>query len=429
MTQPLRVLIVDDSPDDIELVRRSLMSQGYDVESEAVDTPRAMRAALKTQQWDLIICDHAMPSFNAPEALGIAKEICPDIPFIIVSGEIDLNLAVDLIKSGARDYVQKNEMMRLGPVSEREVREARAAHEHKLAEERLRETQELFRAIVENVGDLVAVLDTEGRRIYNSPSYKPLFREQDIRPGTVSFKEIHADDRERIEEIFRRTVATGVGERAEFRFVLKDGSVRHMESEGRAIKGADGKVSRVVVVSRDITQLKRQQAELWEMAATDFLTGLPNRRYFLAQLEQEMARVHRVDRHCASVLMIDADHFKQVNDTFGHAVGDAMLIHLAVVMRNELRKVDAVGRIGGEEFAVILPGADVSAAKIFAERLRKKVAATPATHEERVISLTVSVGVAEMHAGDKNGDAALVRADRALYRAKERGRNRVEVEN
>ncbi|OGA19797.1 MAG: hypothetical protein A3H32_08820 [Betaproteobacteria bacterium RIFCSPLOWO2_02_FULL_63_19] len=428
MKQALRLLIIDDSPDDIELVRSSLSSQGYRVESTAVDTPMAMRAALNRQEWDLITCDHAMPGFNAPAALAIAKELCPDVPFIIVSGEIDLNLAVDLIKSGARDYVQKNEMMRLGPVSERELREARAAREHKLAEEKLRETQELFQAIVENVGDLVAVLDTEGRRIYNSPSYKPLFREQDIRPGSLSFTEIHSEDRERIKEIFHKTVATGVGERAEFRFVLKDGSIRQMESEGRVIKGADGKVSRVVVVSRDITKLKRQQAELWEMAATDFLTGLPNRRYFLAQLEQEMARVHRIDRHCASVLMIDADHFKQVNDTYGHAVGDSILIHLAVVMRNELRKIDAAGRLGGEEFAIILPGADISAAKIFAERLRKKVAGTPAAHEERVISLTVSIGVAAMNGSDKNGDAALVRADRALYRAKEHGRNRVEIE-
>ncbi|OGA52041.1 MAG: hypothetical protein A3G25_03275 [Betaproteobacteria bacterium RIFCSPLOWO2_12_FULL_63_13] len=428
MKQALRLLIIDDSPDDIELVRSSLSSQGYRVESTAVDTPMAMRAALNRQEWDLITCDHAMPGFNAPAALAIAKELCPDVPFIIVSGEIDLNLAVDLIKSGARDYVQKNEMMRLGPVSERELREARAAREHKLAEEKLRETQELFQAIVENVGDLVAVLDTEGRRIYNSPSYKPLFREQDIRPGSLSFTEIHSEDRERIKEIFDKTVATGVGERAEFRFVLKDGSIRQMESEGRVIKGADGKVSRVVVVSRDITKLKRQQAELWEMAATDFLTGLPNRRYFLAQLEQEMARVHRIDRHCASVLMIDADHFKQVNDTYGHAVGDSILIHLAVVMRNELRKIDAAGRLGGEEFAIILPGADISAAKIFAERLRKKVAGTPAAHEERVISLTVSIGVAAMNGSDKNGDAALVRADRALYRAKEHGRNRVEIE-
>ncbi|MBI3054936.1 MAG: PAS domain S-box protein, partial [Betaproteobacteria bacterium] len=313
MNQPLRLLIVEDSADDKELLLHSLRSQGYQVMSATVDTPVTMRAALERQEWDLIICDHSMPNFDAPAALAIAKELRPDVPFIIVSGEIDLNLAVALIRLGAQDYVQKSELIRLGPVIERELRDAKLTHQRKLAEDRLHESQELFRAIVENVGDLVAVLDTDGRRIYNSPSYRPLFREKDIRPGSASFLEIHLEDRERIKEIFRRTVATGGGERAEFRFVLKDGSIRHMESDGRAIRGADGTVSKVVVVSRDITQLKHLEAELREMAATDFLTGLANRRHFLARLEQELARIQRLEEHRASVLMLDSDHFKRVN--------------------------------------------------------------------------------------------------------------------
>ena len=94
-------------------------------------------------------------------------------------------------------------------------------------------------------------------------------------------------------------------------------------------------------------------------------------------------------------------------------------------MRNELRKIDTAGRVGGEEFAVILPGADLPAAEVFAERLRKKVAGTPVAQEDRVIPLTVSIGVAEMSASDVSTDAALVRADRALYQAKRDGRNAV----
>lgn len=281
---------------------------------------------------------------------------------------------------------------------------------------------------MENVGDLVAVLDTDGRRIYNSPSYRPLFRQKDIRKGSNSFLEIHPEDRARIKEIFRRTVATGVGERAEFRFVLKDGSIRHMESDGRAIRASDGRVSKVVVVSRDITELKLLEAKLREMAATDVLTGLANRRHFLALLDQELSRIHRLDGHCASVLMLDSDHFKKVNDTFGHATGDNVLRHLAVLMQRELRNSDTVGRVGGEEFAVILPGAELPAAEVFAERLRKKVARTPMAHQDRVIPLTVSIGVAGMRASDASADDALVRADRALFRAKECGRNMVAVE-
>src|SRR3970282_1378670 len=105
---------------------------------------------------------------------------------------------VSLIKAGARDCVHKSELIRLGAVIERELRDAELSRQRKLTEDRLRENQELFRAIVENVGDLVAVLDTDGRRVYNSPSYRPLFRPKDIRPGSSSFLEIHPEDRERI---------------------------------------------------------------------------------------------------------------------------------------------------------------------------------------------------------------------------------------
>jgi diguanylate cyclase (GGDEF)-like protein/PAS domain S-box-containing protein len=424
---PLRLLVVDDSEDDVDLLLHALRGQGYQTVHAAVDNPADMRSALEREPWDVIISDHSMSNFDAPRALALAKELRPDVPFIIVSGEIDLQLAVALMKSGAQDYVQKKELIRLGQVIERELHDANMVRERKRAEDKLRESQEIFRAIVENVGDLVALLDTEGRRIYNSPSYQPFFREEDIRVGSDSFKEIHPEDRERIRAVFRRTVATGVGERAEFRFVLKDGSIRHIESEGRAIHNSEGKVTEVIVVSRDITARKRMETELLEVATTDFLTGLPNRRHFLSRLEEELARVQRLEGQRAAVLMLDADHFKLVNDRFGHATGDKMLRHLASLIRGELRKIDTAGRLGGEEFAIILPGADPVSAEIFAERLRQKVAHSPLKLSDQEIPLTVSIGVAPMLAKDADADAALVRADRALYRAKDSGRNRVVV--
>jgi two-component system sensor histidine kinase UhpB len=265
--QPLRILIVDDSADDVDLLASALRSQGYRLSYSAVDNEAGMRAELERQQWDVIVSDHSMPSFDAPTALAIAKELCPDVPFIVVSGGDDLDLAVALVKSGAQDYVQKRDAIGLGQVIERELRDARLIRERKLIEDSLRESQEIFRAIVENVGDLVAVLDTDGCRIYNSPSYLAFFNEEDIRVGTNSFKEIHPEDRDHIKDVFRRTVATGVGERAEFRFVLKDGSIRHIESEGRAIHDAEGKVSKVIVVSRDITERKRAERQREQFAA------------------------------------------------------------------------------------------------------------------------------------------------------------------
>src|SRR6267142_300343 len=144
--------------------------------------------------------------------------------------------------------------------------------EHRHAEEKLRESEERFRLIAEHVGDLVAMVDTEGRRIYNSPSYRTVFKDGEIQPDTDSFREIHPEDRERVKAIFRETVETGVGQRTEFRFVLKDGGIRYIESEGRVIRDLAGKVSKVVVVSRDISERKRaEQRERMEHAVTRVL--------------------------------------------------------------------------------------------------------------------------------------------------------------
>ncbi len=177
----------------------------------------------------------------------------------------------------------------------------------------------------------------------------------------------------------------------------------------------------------DITERKRLEAELRELATTDMLTGLPNRRHFLERLAAEHARLKRFDDQHAAVLMLDLDFFKRVNDTYGHAAGDAVLRHFADLIRHEIREVDTGSRVGGEEFAIIIPGAPRAAALDFAERLRARVETTPAVYGGEPIRVTVSIGIAAMDAGEEDPSAALVRADAALYRAKERGRNRVEI--
>ncbi len=175
----------------------------------------------------------------------------------------------------------------------------------------------------------------------------------------------------------------------------------------------------------DSAEGKRLEAELVAMASTDFLTGLCNRRTFMAHMHDELARLKRFDIERAAVLMLDIDHFKRVNDNFGHAAGDAVLKQFAALLGSELRQIDTGGRVGGEEFAVLLIGADIAAAEQFAERVRSKVAATPLMHEGQGIAVTVSIGIATLDADDATPDAALTRADAALYTAKHSGRNRV----
>lgn len=135
------------------------------------------------------------------------------------------------------------------------------------ADRALREKETFFRLIAENMADLVAVLDLEGRRLYNSPSYRTLFGDPEALRGTDSFAEIHPDDRDRVRQVFQDTVRMGTGQRMEFRFVLPDGQVRHMESQGGVIRDAQGRVAQVVVVSRDITDRKRLEAEVRQLNA------------------------------------------------------------------------------------------------------------------------------------------------------------------
>lgn len=177
----------------------------------------------------------------------------------------------------------------------------------------------------------------------------------------------------------------------------------------------------------DVSDRVRLEDELRHLAAHDPLTGAYNRRAFVDAALREQARAAR-SGHGLSVLLLDLDRFKAVNDTYGHGAGDGVLVHFVQLLNQMLRASDILGRTGGEEFAVLLPQTDRAAARAIAERLRAAVEATPAPHAPHPIAITVSIGVAEVEPGEDGLDGALNRADRALYRAKDLGRNQVAVE-
>ena len=166
MSNLLRVLIVEDSEDDAQLILRQLRSGGYDPRWERVDSPEAMTSSLVREQWDVILCDYRMPRFNAPAALKLVQEREIDIPFIIVSGTIGEDAAVDAMKSGAHDYLMKDNLPRLVVAIEREMREARIRHEKKKAEEELQRSEQSFKSISENAHDGIIVALRNGARIY-----------------------------------------------------------------------------------------------------------------------------------------------------------------------------------------------------------------------------------------------------------------------
>lgn len=222
-----------------------------------------------------------------------------------------------------------------------------------------------------------------------------------------------------------QTLADGVARRVDDEwFWRKDGSgfpvtltVTPTEEDG----GSGG----AVVVFQDITERKQREHELLRLATTDALTGIANRRCLLEHIEQELARFGR-SQQPGALLMLDLDHFKRINDRHGHAAGDAVLKHFAALMQSHLRRIDFVGRLGGEEFVIVLADTPASGARIFAERLCETVATQALVTDTGALRYTVSIGVAPFAAADAGAHALLARADAALYRAKQNGRNRVE---
>jgi diguanylate cyclase (GGDEF)-like protein/PAS domain S-box-containing protein len=310
--------------------------------------------------------------------------------------------------------------------------------ESKRLEEALREQKSFFHLIAENLSDFIAVLDPEGRRLYNSPSYQQFFGDLGDMLGTSSFAEIHPDDRERVKRVFKETVQSGQGRQINYRFVLADGSIRDMESRGSVIKDGDGQVVRVVVVSQDITERNQLLEQLHQMAFHDPLTQLPNRRLFSDRLSRALAASTRSD--CYGALMfLDLDSFKPLNDAHGHDVGDLLLIQVAERLKRCVREIDTVARFGGDEFVVMLGQLDIDGAESIsqagniAEKLRIALAEPYILNIAHVGDVdtvvnyrcTASIGVALFNHQETSQGSILKRADTAMYEAKHSGGNQV----
>ena len=197
------------------------------------------------------------------------------------------------------------------------------------------------------------------------------------------------------------------------------------------LKNPDGEVDSVCVSLFDVTDTaiyhslhEKAMTDLETMSRSDGLTQLFNRSHWQSRLVEEFSRAQRYNQSM-SLLLFDLDHFKSVNDTYGHLAGDMVLMRVADVIRGALRDSDVAGRYGGEEFAVILPCTDMEGSFVVAERLRAAIAAESVKYEDQVLKFTSSFGLVEFQPEFDNAEVMIAKADEALYQAKDQGRNRV----
>jgi two-component system, cell cycle sensor histidine kinase and response regulator CckA len=266
MNSQLHILIVEDSEDDLLLLIRELRRGGYTPDYERVETAADMQAALDRQLWDLVIADYTLPRFSAPEALALLQSQQQDLPFIIVSGTIGEEAAVAAMRAGAHDYLLKDNLARLVPAVERELREASERQKRLEAEHALRESEERFRQLAENITESVFWMSDPKalEMLYVSPAYERIWG-RSCASLYANFMEwieaIHPEDRHRIEtSFFDRALLGNYDE--EYRITRPDGSIRWIRDRGFPITDRAGVPYRVVGIAEDITNRKLTAAAL-----------------------------------------------------------------------------------------------------------------------------------------------------------------------
>lgn len=332
MFKPLRLLLIADSSAGA-LLLEELHRCGYETFYKRVDSLAAIDAALAKPNWDIIILDDSLPYCDPLAAFKLCKAHAIDAPFIIVSSIAGDESAVAAIKAGAHDYLAKNNLTRLGPMIERELRHVEVCRAYIRAEAALQKANE----------------------------------------------ELEAKIAVRTQALMR-------------------------------------------------TNLKLRQAiyKLKRLSREDALTGLLNRRMILERATGEWARWRRYVS-AFSLMIIDADDFKAINDRYGHLTGDQVLKLIAHTIRRSIRTVDLVGRLGGEEFVVVMPETSAEGALAASQNIMSNIRQSPMRTDDFNIPVTVSIGIATVSLDDKNFDSVLQRADVALYAAKRQGKDRAVV--
>ena len=415
---PLRLLIAEDSEDDTLLSLRLLRGGGWDIQWERADTQEKFLRCIDTEpRPDLIIADNSMPMFDAKRALELLQRRGYDIPLIIVSGTIETKKAVDLMKAGARDFLQKNDMARLLPVVQRELVEADERRQRRRIEA---ETRKLSNA-VEQASNAIFITDRDGAIEYVNPAFEETtgYKREEVIGKNASLLKSDKHDADYFHTLWD-TILHG----DTFQDVMvnrkKSGALYYEEKTISPLKDENGNLTHFISTGTDITDKLQTQERLQFLAYYDLLTNLPNRAQLMNHLEYALLRSQRTQDGVALIL-INLDRFKIINDTLGREVGDDILLIQSERLKTLVKERDTLARLTGDEFAILLD--DVKSPEQipgFVERVLATVTQpiNIGTHE---FYMGASIGIS-LYPEDGDDSLLLLRsADSALHRAKEQG--------
>lgn len=401
----IKILLVEDSPDDAELLLWQLSKSSLNVDCERVDCAHDMIRALDAGGIDLVISDYILPGFSGLAALEIIKSRGDDLPFLIVSGKVGEDTAVEAMKAGAHDYILKGNLARLAPAIRRELEEAETRRQRNLAEKELR----TLKHAIETIPVGLTIADMKGEIVFTNRAEAEMhgYKIEELLGADVRIFSL-PDQR----KIWNREEVRHFGcFRRETLNVRKDGTVFPAYLISSIVNDSSGEPLAVVTACEDITERKKAEERLLYMSTHDTLTGFYNRAYF----EDELKRLAEQGLVPVSIIMLDVDGLKEVNDKLGHAAGDKLLKQTASVLLSVFRSEDLVARIGGDEFVVILPGGDPQVAEKAVQRIRYVIEQSTSTIGG--IGLSLSVGTATTDDPDRLEDALRL-ADERMYQDK-----------
>jgi diguanylate cyclase (GGDEF)-like protein/PAS domain S-box-containing protein len=419
-----RILYMEDDPGLARLFQKRLERAGYIVDI-AHDGEEGL-AMYEAGSYDVVAVDQAMPIHTGLEVIRIMASRGPLPPTIVVTGTGSEQIAVEAMKLGARDYIVKDVdggyLELLPTVIKQVLQQQRLIEERQQALEALRESEARYRGLFDGVPVGLYRSTPRGQLLDANPALVEMLgyldRETLLEATTVDLY-VDAEDRRRLLTLLERDrVVRGF----EVRSRRRDGTVIWVRNTVRAVHNAAGQVLYYEGSLEDITERKRVEEELAYMATHDALTGLPNRTLFNDRLTLALTHAHRNQRKL-TVMLLDLDRFKDVNDTLGHSVGDKLLKLVGECLTNLLRKSDTVARMGGDEFMLMLPGITQGedAAKIAQKTL--EAFRKPFVLNDHELHITTSIGIAMYPDDGEDADTLMRNADTAMYRAKDQGRD------
>jgi diguanylate cyclase (GGDEF)-like protein/PAS domain S-box-containing protein len=409
----IRALVVDDDLAGVELCLQELKKAQFAISADVVKTPTDFVQRMRNESYDVVLAANSVDGWTGLQALSVLKEEGREIPFILVTQDLETELVEEFMKKGASDCVDKTRPLSLPLAVAIAVERTAQRSEQDRVEKALRHSEAHYRALLENHTYGICRFDMDGRFLEVNEALVTMLgygSKQELKAVNLA-SEIIRDPTERA-QLFDTYRRTGHIDLIEVEWKRKDGTPMKVLLSGRQVGSEEGAPEGCEIIVEDVTAQRAEEDFLRHLAATDALTGLANYRKLSEALETEIKRSDRT-RRAFAVLMFDLDGMKQINDRHGHLAGNRALCRLADVFRLSCRSIDTPARYGGDEFAMILPETPARDAALVGKRICERLSNDG---EEPLLSL--SMGIAVYPEDGATIDTLFHAADRALYEMK-----------